>query len=168
MRTLISADQLQARVRALGIEIARDHPGGVHLVCVLRGAFVFTADLVRALPGTVTVDFMTVSSYGLETTSSRAVRVLHDLEDPIENRPVVIVEDVVDTGLTLASLHDRLRARSPRSLRTACLLDKPMRRRAVVPVDYVGFAIDDHFAVGYGLDSGERYRNLPFIAVLDE
>lgn len=168
MRTLISEDQLQARVRALAADIARDHPGGVHLVCVLKGAFVFGADLFRALPGPATIDFVTVSSYGDGTMSSGAAAILTDIRDDIRGRAVVIVEDVVDTGLTLARLCEVLLARSPHSLRTACLLDKPGRRQATVRLDYVGFRIEDHFVVGYGLDSGERHRHLPFIAVLTD
>jgi hypoxanthine phosphoribosyltransferase len=168
MRELISPPALQARVRVLASEIARDHPDGVHLVCILKGAFIFLADLVRALPGNVTVDFMAVSSYGTGTETSGRVDLLKDLEHDITGRSVVIVDDVVDTGLTLACLQDMLRARSPRSMRTVCLLDKPSRRRTPVALDYVGFVIEDRFVVGYGLDSGEAYRNLPFIAVLSD
>ena len=165
MQTFISADDIQQRVRALAAEIARDHPDGVHLVCVLKGAFVFLADLARAIPGQVTLDFMALSSYGNSTTSSGQVQLLKDLGTGIEGRDVVIVEDIVDTGLTLTYLQDILRARAPRSLRTACLLSKPSRRQIEVKVDYVGFTIEDKFVVGYGLDFGEQHRNLPYIAV---
>ena len=169
MQTLISEDQLRQRVAALAGEISRDHPDGVHLVCVLKGAFMFLADLVRTMTCEVTLDFMAVSSYGLSTRSSGQVRVLKDLDSGLENRSVVIVEDIVDTGLTLAYLQEILRARGPRSLRSACLLSKPSRRETNVAVDYVGFTIDDLFVVGYGLDSKERHRNLPRLAViLDE
>jgi hypoxanthine phosphoribosyltransferase len=128
----------------------------------------FLADLVRAMPSEVTLDFMALSSYGNRQTTSGEVRLLKDLDAGLEDRDVVIVEDIVDTGLTLAYLQEILRARSPRSLRTACLLNKPSRRQTDVAVDYVGFTIDDEFVVGYGLDSRERYRNLPYIAVVNE
>ena len=149
----------------MGEDVRRDHPDGVHLVCVLKGAFVFLADLARAIEGDTTLDFIAVSSYGTSTRSSGQVQLLKDLDSTIEGRAVVIVEDIVDTGLTLQYLQDILRARSPRSLRTACLLSKPSRRKVDVKVDYVGFSIQDKFVVGYGLDYGEKYRNLPFIAV---
>jgi hypoxanthine phosphoribosyltransferase len=168
MQTFISADDIQSRVRGLAQEIARDHPDGVHLVCVLKGAFIFLADLARAIPGAVTLDFMALSSYGNSTRSSGQVQVLKDLGVGIEGRDVVIVEDIVDTGLTLTYLQDILRARAPRSLRTACLLSKPSRRQIEVTVDYVGFTIEDKFVVGYGLDFSEKYRNLPYIAVIDD
>jgi hypoxanthine phosphoribosyltransferase len=168
MQTLITEAQLRERVRALALDISRDHPNGVHLVSVLKGAFMFLADLVRAMPGEVTLDFMALSSYGNRQTTSGEVRLLKDLDAGLEDRSVVIVEDIVDTGLTLAYLQEILRARTPRSLKTACLLNKPSRRQTSVVVDYVGFTIDDEFVVGYGLDSRERYRNLPYIAVVNE
>jgi hypoxanthine phosphoribosyltransferase len=168
MRTLISADQIDHRVRALGQAIRRDHPDNVHLVCVLKGAFVFLADLARAVEGSVTLDFIAVSSYGTSTKSSGQVQLLKDLDSGIEGRDVVIVEDIVDTGLTLSYLQDILRARAPRSLRTACLLSKPSRRKVTVNVDYVGFTIEDKFVVGYGLDYAEQYRNLRSIDVIGE
>jgi len=167
MNVLISADDIQRRVHALAQEIHRDHPDGVHLVCVLKGAFVFLADLSRQLPET-TLDFMAVSSYGTSTKSSGQVQVLKDLGSPVEGRDVVIVEDIVDTGLTLTYLQDIIRARSPRHLRTACLLSKPSRRKIDVKVEYVGFTIEDKFVVGYGLDYAEQYRNLPYIAVIGD
>jgi hypoxanthine phosphoribosyltransferase len=166
METLIGAGEIQERVRALAGEIRRDHPDGVHLVCVLKGAFMFLADLARALEGDTTLDFMALSSYGSSTRSSGQVQLLKDLDVGLEGRDVVIVEDIVDTGLTLTYLQDILRARAPRSLKTACLLSKPSRRRVDVRVDYVGFTIEDRFVVGYGLDYGEKYRNLPYIAVI--
>ena len=168
MQTLISQDQLQQRITALAQEISKDHPNGVHMVCVLKGAFMFLADLVRAMTCEVTLDFMAVSSYGLSTRSSGQVRVLKDLDTALDGRSVVIVEDIVDTGLTLTYLQAVLRARGPRTLKTACLLSKPSRRQTDVPVEYVGFTIDDLFVVGYGLDSGERYRNLPYLAVVND
>jgi hypoxanthine phosphoribosyltransferase len=168
MQTLISQDQLQQRITALAQEISNDHPNGVHMVCVLKGAFMFLADLVRAMTCEVTLDFMAVSSYGLSTRSSGQVRVLKDLDTAVDGRSVIIVEDIVDTGLTLTYLQAVLRARGPRTLKTACLLSKPSRRQTDVPVEYVGFTIDDLFVVGYGLDSGERYRNLPYLAVVND
>jgi hypoxanthine phosphoribosyltransferase len=165
---LLSAEQIQQRVREIAQEIARDHPESddLHLVCVLKGAFMFLGDLIRAMDRTVTIDFMALSSYATGTTSSGEVRLVKDLDTGLEGRNVIIVEDIVDTGLTLFYLQEILRARSPRSLRTACLLNKPSRRLVEVKVDYVGFTIDDRFVVGYGLDYAEKYRNLPYVIVL--
>ncbi|HKC55964.1 MAG TPA: hypoxanthine phosphoribosyltransferase [Vicinamibacterales bacterium] len=168
MNVLIAADDIQQRVRAIAQEIHRDHPDGVHLVCVLKGAFVFLADLARALPDATTLDFMAVSSYGTSTKSSGQVQVIKDLDSAVEGRDVVIVEDIVDTGLTLTYLQDIIRARSPRHLRTACLLSKPSRRKIDVKVEYIGFTIEDKFVVGYGLDYAEQHRNLPYIAVIGD
>ena len=167
MQILITADAVNARVRELADQIRRDHPDGVHLVGVLKGAFMFLADLSRAIGGEVSIDFIAVSSYGSGATSSGQVQLLKDLGAPIEGRDVVIVEDIVDTGLTLTYLQDILRARAPRRLRTACLLSKPSRRKVDVIVEYIGFSIEDHFVVGYGLDHAERYRDLPHIAIVD-
>jgi hypoxanthine phosphoribosyltransferase len=168
MDTFISTEDIQARVRELAAEIRRDHPDGVHFVCVLKGAFVFLSDLARAFDGPLTLDFMALSSYGNSTRSSGQVQVLKDLGSAIEGRDVVIVEDIVDTGLTLTYLQEILRARAPRSLRTACLLSKPSRRKTEVKVEYIGFTIEDKFVVGYGLDYAEKYRHLPYIAVVTE
>jgi hypoxanthine phosphoribosyltransferase len=167
MNVLIPTEDIQRRVREIADEIHRDHPGGVHLIAVLKGAFIFLSDLARAMPGECSIDFMAVSSYGKGSTSSGQVQLLKDLGTGIEGRDVVIVEDIVDTGLTLTYLQDILHARSPRSLRTACLLSKPSRRLVEVKVDYVGFSIEDKFVVGYGLDYAERHRNLPYIAVMN-
>jgi hypoxanthine phosphoribosyltransferase len=166
--TLISADDIGRRVRELALEIHRDHPNGVHFIAVLKGAFIFLSDIVRAMPGDCSVDFMAVSSYGRAMASTGQVQLLKDLDGPIEGRDVVIVEDIVDTGLTLTYLQNILRARAPRNLRTACLLSKPSRRKVNVQVEYVGFTIEDRFVVGYGLDYAERYRNLPHIAVVGD
>src|SRR6478672_11695001 len=165
---LISEADIHARIRSLAGEIERDYaPGeGVHLVAILKGGFMFMADLVRAMSERVTMDFMAVSSYGKGTTSSGQVRVLKDLDSNVEGRHVILVEDIVDTGLTLHYLQDLLKARAPKTLKTACLLSKPSRRKVEVAVDYIGFTIEDHFVVGYGLDYAEKYRNLPYIAVL--
>ena len=168
MNTLISAEDIQKRVHEMALEINRDHSEGVHLIAVLKGAFVFLSDLARALPGRCSLDFMAVSSYGTSTSSSGQVQLLKDFGSGIEGRDVVIVEDIVDTGLTLTYLQDILQARSPRSLRTACLLSKPTRRKVEVKVEYVGFEIEDKFVVGYGLDFAEQYRNLPYIAVIGD
>src|SRR5688572_23752782 len=168
MNVLISSDDIQRRVREMAADIRRDHPDGVHLIAVLKGAFVFLSDLARAMPGRCSLDFMAVSSYGKSSSSSGQVQLLKDLGSGIEGRDVVIVEDIVDTGLTLTYLQEILRARSPRTLRTACLLSKPSRRKTEVKVEYVGFTIDDKFVVGYGLDYAEQYRNLPYIAILEQ
>ncbi len=168
--TLISQADINTRIQSLAAEIERDYPAGegIHLVAVLKGGFMFMADLVRAMSERVTMDFMAVSSYGKGTTSSGQVRVLKDLDSNVEGRHVILVEDIVDTGLTLHYLQDLLRARAPQTLKTACLLSKPSRRKVDVTVDYIGFTIEDHFVVGYGLDYAEKYRNLPFIAVLEQ
>jgi hypoxanthine phosphoribosyltransferase len=168
--TLISEADIHARIRTLAAEIERDYAEdeGVHLVAILKGGFMFMADLVRAMSERVTMDFMAVSSYGKGTTSSGQVRVLKDLDSNVEGRHVILVEDIVDTGLTLHYLQDLLKARAPKTLKTACLLSKPSRRKVDVQVDYVGFTIEDHFVVGYGLDYAEKYRNLPHIAVLQQ
>ena len=170
MNVLLDAETIQARVRELAVEIESDYPDGedIHLVGVLKGAFVFMADLVRAMTPRVSLDFIAVSSYVKSTKSSGEVRLLKDLDFGLQGRHVIIVEDIVDTGLTLTYLQDILRARSPKTLRTACLLSKPSRRQVDVAVEYIGFTFEDRFVVGYGLDYAERYRNLSHIAVLDE
>ena len=166
---LLSADAIAARIRELAVEIERDYPGNdpIHLICVLKGGFIFVSDLVRAMGPRITMDFIALSSYAKGTTSSGEVRLVKDLDTALSGRDVIIVEDIVDTGLTLSYLQEILRARGPRSLRTACLLSKPSRRKIDVVVEYIGFTIEDHFVVGYGLDYAERYRNLPYIAILN-
>ena len=165
---LIGEDELSARINALAHEIRQDLPTGqIHLICVLKGAFLFLGDLIRAMEGHVTIDFMACSSYGTGTSSSGEVRLSKDLDSGLEGRDVIIVEDIVDTGLTLHYLQEILQARGPRSLRTACLLSKPSRRKIDVKVEYIGFTIEDKFVVGYGLDYAEQYRNLPYIGVLE-
>jgi hypoxanthine phosphoribosyltransferase len=170
VKVLLTADQIQARIRELGAEIEHDYPADdeIHLVGVLKGGFMFMSDLIRAMSARVTLDFIAVSSYQRSTRSSGEVRLLKDLDSGLEGRHVIIVEDIVDTGLTLTYLQDILRARSPQTLRTACLLSKPSRRQIEVRVEYIGFTIEDHFVVGYGLDYGEKYRNLRDIAFLDD
>ena len=167
LQILIHANDIQHRVRELAAQIDRDHPEGVHLIAVLKGAFVFLSDLARAIGVPCSLDFMAVSSYGTSTKSSGQVQLLKDLETGLEGRDVVIVEDIVDTGLTLHYLQDVLRAREPKSLRTACLLSKPSRRKVDVAVEYIGFEIEDKFVVGYGLDNAGQFRHLPFIGVQD-
>jgi len=168
LEILLSEQQIQKRVAELAADIRRDSPEDVHLVAVLKGAFMFLSDLVRHMDGAVTLDFMAVSSYSKAKTSSGEVRMLKDLDSGLQGRHVVIVEDIVDTGLTLIYLQEILRARSPKTLRTACLLSKPSRRQIDAAVEYIGFTIEDHFVVGYGLDFAEQFRNLPYIAVLDD
>jgi hypoxanthine phosphoribosyltransferase len=167
---LLSEAVIKARIASLAAEIERDYPASeeIHLVAVLKGGFMFMADLVRAMSDRVTMDFMAVSSYAKGTTSSGQVRVLKDLDSNLEGRHVIVVEDIVDTGLTLHYLQDLLKARAPKSMKTACLLSKPSRRKVEVQVDYIGFTIEDHFVVGYGLDYAEKYRNLPYIAILEQ
>lgn len=167
---LISADTIRQRVAGLAADIRRDAgpDTAIHLVAVLKGAFVFLADLLRAFEGPVTCDFLGVSSYGSGTSSSGQVRFTKDLDAPLAGRHVVLVEDIVDTGLTLSYLRGVLNARGPATLVTACLLSKPSRRQVAVPVEYIGFEIEDRFVIGYGLDCDEQYRNLPYVAVMRE
>jgi hypoxanthine phosphoribosyltransferase len=166
-RVLLTADAIAVRVGELGREIARDYAGRTPiLVGVLRGAAVFLADLMRAIDGPVECDFIAVSSYGPSTRSSGIVGLTKDLSDPIEGRDVLIVEDIVDTGRTLAYLLRNLETRQPRSLRVCTLLDKVARREVPVPLAYVGFVVPDEFVVGYGLDYAGLHRNLPYLGVL--
>ena len=164
---LVQADDLRHRVRQLGEEISRDYAGRrLLLVGVLKGAIFFLSDLMRHLDVDCEVDFMAVSSYGSSTDSSGVVRILKDLDASIEGRDVLIVEDIVDSGLTLNYLLRNLRARGPRSLEVCALLVKPARRKIETTARYIGFEIPDKFAIGYGLDYAERYRNLPYVATL--
>ena len=167
VEAIITADQIRGRVAALAVQIRDDFPNGLHIVAVLTGAFMFVSDLVRQMPGDVSVDFMALSSYGRRSTGSGEVRLLKDVDTALDGRDVLIVEDIIDTGRTITYLQNILRARGPRMLRIACLLDKPSRRQVDVKLDYVGFTIEDRFVVGYGLDYAEQYRNLPYIGVLD-
>jgi hypoxanthine phosphoribosyltransferase len=164
---LVQRDELEHRVRELAQEISRDYADKeLLLVGVLKGAVFFLADLMRHLEVVCEVDFMAVSSYGASTDSSGVVRILKDLDAPIEGRDVLIVEDIVDSGLTLSYLFRMLRARGPKSLEVCALLTKPQRREIDLPIRYVGFEIPNRFAIGYGLDYAERFRNLPYVAVL--
>jgi hypoxanthine phosphoribosyltransferase len=166
---LVQRDELAHRVKELGEEVSRDYAGRkLLLIGVLKGAVFFLADLMRQLDVDCEVDFMAVSSYGSSTDSSGVVRILKDLDSAIEDRHVLIVEDIVDSGLTLSYLFRMLRGRKPASLEVCALLTKPDRREVDMPIRYVGFEIPNRFAIGYGLDHAERYRNLPYVAVLDE
>jgi hypoxanthine phosphoribosyltransferase len=164
---LVEADELRERVRALGEQISEDYADrDLLLVGVLKGAVFFLSDLMRHLEVPCEVDFMAVASYGSSTDSSGVVRILKDLDIPIEGREVLIVEDIVDSGLTLSYLLRTLRARNPKSLEVCALLTKPERRKVDLPIRYVGFEIPNRFAIGYGLDHAEKFRNLPYVAVL--
>jgi hypoxanthine phosphoribosyltransferase len=166
---LVADEDLQRRVAELGAEISRDYAGrDLVMIGVLKGALLFIADLMRQLTVTCEVDFMAVSSYGSSTDSSGVVRILKDLDAPIEGRDVLIVEDIIDSGLTLQYLLRNLRARSPGSLEVCALLTKPARRRVELPIRYVGFEIPNRYVIGYGLDYAQRYRNLSFVAALNE
>jgi hypoxanthine phosphoribosyltransferase len=167
LEVLIPAKDIQNRIRELGAEIARDYSGrSPLLIGVLKGAFLFLSDLMRAADIPLNVEFMAISSYGAEMRSSGEVRILKDLDVAIEGRDILVVEDIVDTGLTLSYLLANLKSRGAASVKLAALLDKYERREKEVAIDYLGFKIPDKFVVGYGLDFAERYRNLPFIAVL--
>ena len=169
LEPLISAEQIQARISEMGAEIARDYAGrNPLLIGVLKGAFVFLSDLMRAIDLRFGIEFMAISSYGAGTRSSGEVKIVKDLDVPIEGRDILVVEDIVDTGLTLSYLVANLRSRGARSVKLAALLDKWERRQREVPIDYLGFKIPDAFVVGYGLDYAERYRNLPYIAVIKD
>ena len=164
---MIEQDRLQARIRELGEEISRDYAGrDLLLVGVLKGAVFFMADLMRELTVPCEIDFMAISSYGAQTDSSGVVRILKDLDTNIAGRDVLVVEDIIDSGLTLSYLMRSLKARKPGSLEVCALMTKPERREIEVPVRYVGFEIPNKFVIGYGLDFAERYRNLPYVAVL--
>jgi hypoxanthine phosphoribosyltransferase len=164
---LVPEDDLRARVAKLGAELSRDYAeSDLVIVGVLKGAVLFIADLMRELTIPCEVDFMALSSYGSSTDSSGVVRILKDLDAPIEGRDVLIVEDIIDSGLTLHYLMKNLNARGPRSLEVCSLLIKPERRRVELPIRYVGFEIPNKFVVGYGLDHRQRYRNLPYVAAL--
>jgi hypoxanthine phosphoribosyltransferase len=164
---LVSEEALAARIKDLGEQISADYAGeSILMVGVLRGAVIFMADLARAISRPVTMDFIAVSSYGASTYSSGVVRIIKDLDEDVTGRHLLIVEDIIDSGLTLKYLYDNLKSRNPASVRICTLLNKPSRRKVDVPVDYNGFTIPDEFVVGYGLDFAEKYRNLPFVGVL--
>ena len=166
-RILYTEEELNARVKELAAEIQRDYEGkDLVMACVLRGSYIFMADLTRAIDLPMTVDFMVVSSYGSGTTSSGQVEIRKDLSDSIEGKDLIIVEDILDSGNTLYYLMEVLKARKPASIRICTLMDKPERRTKPITADYTGFSIPDAFVVGYGLDYDEKYRNLPYVGIL--
>jgi hypoxanthine phosphoribosyltransferase len=165
---IIDEGKLQERIAELGEEISRDYQNEyLHLICILRGGIIFLSDLMRDITVPNTVDFMAVSSYGVTRQSTGQVRITLDLKDDIQDRHVLLVEDIVDSGYTIASVLEFLKTRHPKSLRVCTLLNKPARREVEVPIDYCGFVIPNKFVFGYGLDMDEYYRNLPFIATVD-
>lgn len=169
LRVLISAEKIQSRIREMGDQISADYPNGnLHMICILKGACFFLTDLARAMKRDVFVDFMGISTYGKGKTSSGEVKVTKDLDISLEGADVLIVEDIVDSGVTLNYLMHVLEQRKPKSIRIAALLDKPERRLRPVQVSYVGFRIPDDFVVGYGLDYAEKYRNLDAICILED
>ncbi|MCD8098774.1 MAG: hypoxanthine phosphoribosyltransferase [Lachnospiraceae bacterium] len=168
VETMLSEQEIDARIQELGREISRDYAGkSIHLICILKGSVYFTCELAKRITIPVTMDFMQCSSYGAATKSSGVVKLDKDLDEPIMNRHVLIIEDIVDSGRTLNYLKKLLSQRNPASLKICTLLDKPDRRVVDVDVEYVGFQIEDKFVVGYGLDYDQQYRNLPYIGVVE-
>ena len=168
IRVLLTEETVDARIREIGEQISRDYAGRqVHLVCVLKGGSFFMCELAKRITVPVSMDFMSVSSYGSATKSSGVVRIVKHLDEPLKDRDVIIIEDIVDSGRTLSYLIEMLRDRHPRSLSLCTLLDKPDRRVVPVQVDYTGFQIPDEFVVGYGLDYDQKYRNLPYIGIVE-
>jgi hypoxanthine phosphoribosyltransferase len=168
-KILIDEETIMKRVAEMGAEITKDYQGKELVVIgILRGGVIFMSDLVKQIKLPLFMDFMAVSSYGMSTKSSGIVRILKDLNEDIEGKDVLIVEDIVDTGLTLHYLVDYIKSRKPKSVKVCCFLDKPSRRKVDVRADYVGFEIPDEFVIGYGLDYAQKYRNLPYVSVLEE
>ncbi|MCI5828615.1 MAG: hypoxanthine phosphoribosyltransferase [Lachnospiraceae bacterium] len=168
VRELISEADVEAKIAELGAQISKDYEGeSVFLLCILKGGVFFTTELAKRITVPVSLDFMSVSSYGAETESSGVVRIIKDLDTSIEGKNVLVVEDIIDTGRTLAYLLENLKHRNPKSLKLCALLDKPERRVSDVAVDYKGFEIPDEFVVGYGMDYDQKYRNLPYIGVVE-
>lgn len=168
IKVLLSEEEVDKRIQEIGDQISRDYEGKqVHLVCVLKGGSFFMCELAKRITVPVSLDFMSVSSYGSETKSSGVVKIVKDLDEPLKGKDVLVVEDIVDSGRTLSYLMEMLQKREPNSLRLCTLLDKPDRRVVDVPVDYTCFNIPDEFVVGYGLDYDQRYRNLPYIGVVE-
>ena len=167
VKVLLSEKEVDDRIQAIGEQISRDYAGKqVHLICVLKGGSFFLCELAKRITVPVSLDFMSVSSYGSETKSSGVVKIIKDLDEPIKGKDVLVIEDIVDSGRTLSYLMEMLKDRGPASLKLCTLLDKPDRRVIDVPADYTGFEIPDEFVVGYGLDYDQRYRNLPYIGVI--
>lgn len=168
IRVLLAEEEVDKRIEEIGAQISRDYAGkSVHLICVLKGGVFFTCELAKRITVPVSLDFMSVSSYGAGTKSSGVVKIIKDLDEPLDGKDVLIVEDIIDSGRTLSYLIELLHKRNPNSVRLCTLLDKPERRVADVKVDYVGFNIPDEFVVGYGLDYNQKYRNLPYIGVVE-
>ena len=168
IRTLLTEEEVNAKISEIADQISRDYEGRhVHLICILKGGVFFTCELAKRLTVPVSLDFMSVSSYGSGTQSSGVVKIIKDLDEPIEGRDVLVVEDIIDSGHTLSCLLKELGGRGPKSLKLCTLLDKPERREVKVHVDFTGFKIPDAFVVGYGLDYQQKYRNLPFIGVVE-
>ena len=168
VEVMLQEDVVDARIKELGEQISRNYAGeSVHLICILKGSVYFTCELAKRITVPVTMDFMQCSSYGAETKSSGIVKIVKDLDEPIIDRNVIIIEDIIDSGRTLSHLKKLLAQRNPKSLKICTLLDKPDRRVVDVPVEYVGFQIEDKFVVGYGLDYDQQYRNLPYIGVVE-
>lgn len=169
IRVLVSEEEVDKRIKEIGEQISKDYEGQeVHVICVLKGGVFFMCELAKRISLPLSMDFMSVSSYGSEKQSSGVVKIVKDLDEALENKNVIIVEDIIDSGRTLSYLVEILKKRNPKSLRICTLLDKPERRVTDVKVDYVGFNIPDEFVVGYGLDYAQKYRNLPFIGVVEE
>ena len=165
---LISEQDVDARIAEIGAQISKDYEGKqVHLICILKGSVYFTCELAKRISVPVTMDFMSVSSYGDGTSSSGVVKIAKDLDETIEGKDVIVIEDIIDSGRTLSYLLEILQKRNPSSMKLCTLLDKPDRRVREVKVDYVGFAIPDEFVVGYGLDYAQKYRNLPYIGIVE-
>ncbi len=168
IHVLLSEQEVDKKIEELGKQISEDYAGKkVHLICVLKGSVFFTCELAKRITVPVSIDFMSVSSYGSDTKSSGVVRIVKDLDEPLEGKEVLIIEDIIDSGRTLSYLIEILKQRNPNSIRLCTLLDKPERRVKNVTVDYVGFNIPDEFVVGYGLDYDQKYRNLPYIGVVE-
>ncbi|MDD3206707.1 MAG: hypoxanthine phosphoribosyltransferase [Lachnospiraceae bacterium] len=168
VRVMLTEEEVDAKIQAIGDQISRDYAGKqVHLVCVLKGGSFFMCELAKRISLPVSLDFMSVSSYGSDTKSSGVVKIVKDLDEPLKDKHVIVIEDIVDSGRTLSYLMEMLKKREPSSLSLCTLLDKPDRRVTEVKVDYTGFEIPDEFVVGYGLDYDQRYRNLPYIGVVE-
>ncbi len=168
VNVLLSEEEVDARIRAMGEQISKDYEGKeIHLVCVLKGGTFFMCELAKRITVPVSLDFMAVSSYGSGTESSGTVKIVKDLDEPLMGKDVIVIEDIIDSGRTLSCLLEMLKDRKPASLRLCTLLDKPERRVVDVPIDYTGFQIPDEFIVGYGLDYAQKYRNLPYIGIVE-
>lgn len=168
IRVLLSEEEVDKKIEEIGARISKDYQGkAVHMICILKGGIFFTCELAKRISVPVSMDFMSMSSYGADTKSSGVVKIIKDLDEPLDGKDVLIVEDIIDSGRTLSYLIEIFKKRNPKSVRLCTLLDKPERRVTDVKVDYVGFNIPDKFVVGYGLDYNQKYRNLPYIGVVE-